>query len=352
MSSIQTLISGKLRLPSPPLIAINILETIRRDDFTFLDLAHVIESDPALSARILKTANSPYYSPPNKVGSIEKALALLGTCAVTNIALSFIIISEFQAESAGSFDATFFWRRALTAAVAAEMTAALVGVRQPDIFVVSMLQDIGVMVMHSCRPQDYQQVFDLREATGMPLCEAERSVFGFNHQELGAELLESWHLPELFHQPIRHHHQSHLALEQYRQICEILRCADCLGSFYSGAQNVDKIREVRRILDTVFGKREDDVDILIESVAGRTLEILSSFEIEPGTMRPFSRILQDANEALSTLYNSYELLIIELKQAKLKAEKLAQELHDSNNIHRELAFRDALTGIYLSLIHI
>lgn len=346
MSAIQTLVSHKIRLPSPPLIAIKILETVRSDAFTYRDLAYLIESDPALTARVLKAANTSYYTPACKVTSIEKALALLGTHAVTNIALSFVIVSEFQAGSAGTFDATVFWRRALTAAVAAEMTAVLVGMPHEDIFVIALLHDIGIMVMHSCLPQDYQQVFNLRKRDSIALWEAEQKVFGFNHQQLGAELLQSWQLPEQIYVPIGHHHQSASAPEAYQQVCDILYCADCLASFYSGAQDVEKIRQVKRVLDTVFGLKGTAVDGLVESVAHKTLEMLSSFEIEAGAMRPFSLILQDANEELSNLYDSYELLVIELKQAKEKAEKLAQELYDANNMHRELAFRDGLTGIY------
>lgn len=257
-----------------------------------------------------------------------------------------MIVSEFQAEADGTFDSTHFWRRALTAAVAAELTSALFGRHREDIFVIALLQDIGIMVMNSCCPQAYQRVFQDRKHRQSPLCEAEKRVFGFDHQELGAEVLRSWQLPEEIYTPIRDHHQYTAVSDDYQEQRAILCIADCLSSFYNGNQNVDKIRQTKRILDTVFGLGGNAVDTLIESVAAKTLEVLSSFEVAPGAMRPFSLILQEANEELSNLYDSYELLVIELKQAKEKAEKLAQELHDANDIHRELAFRDGLTGIY------
>jgi len=342
----QTFITGKIRLPSPPLIAIKILETVRRDNFSFKDLAHLIESDPALTARILKASNSSFYNPVSKITSIEKALAVLGSHAVTNIALSFVIVSEFQTEAEGTFDSTLFWRRALTAAVAAELTGKLTGGSSRDIFVVALLQDIGIMVLNSCCPQTYQLVFHERKNHRTPLCEAERKIFGFDHQELGAEVLRSWQLPEEIYAPIRNHHQCDTFSGHHREQSAILCIADLLSSFYNGNQSVDKIRQAKRILDTMFGLAGHDVDTLIESVAAKALEVLSSFEIAPGGMRPFSLILQDANQELSNLYDSYELLVIELKQAREKAEKLAQELRDANDIHRELAFRDGLTGIY------
>lgn len=346
MKPVTTLVTGKVRLPSPPLIAIKILETVRKDTFTFHDLAYLIESDPALTARILKAANSSFYNPTSRVTSIEKALALLGTQAVTNIALSFVIVSQFQPEASGTFDSTIFWRRALTAAVAAEMTSALVGKPNHDIFVIALLQDIGIMVMHSSSPQAYQQIFHRRRDSRMSLLEAEKQIFGYDHQEVGAELLKSWQLPEEIHAPIRHHHQCDADSDDYQDQSAILCIADHLASFYSGTQDVDRIRQARRIFDTHFGLKGNGVENLIEAVGAMSLDVLSSFEISAGDMRPFSLILQEANEKLSTLYDSYELLVIELKQAKEKAEKLAQELHEANDMHRELAFRDGLTGIY------
>jgi two-component system, cell cycle response regulator len=345
LKPVTKIVSGKVRLPSPPLIAIKILETVRKDTFSYRDLAYLIESDPALTARILKAANSSYYNPTSRISSIEKALALLGTHAVTNIALSFVIVSELKPAAGGIFDSTMFWRRALTAAVAAEMTAALVGMPNHDIFVIALLQDIGIMVMHSSSPHAYQQVFELKNAQ-MSLLEAEKRIFGFDHQEVGAELLKSWQLPEEIYSPIRNHHQCDAVSNDYQEQSAILSIADHLAAFYCGTQDVDRIRQAKRIFDTHFGLTGTKVENLIEAVGSRSLDVLSSFEISAGDMRPFSLILQEANEQLSNLYDSYELQVIELKQAREKAEKLAQELHEANDMHRELAFRDGLTGIY------
>lgn len=345
MSPLEEVLSGKIRLPSPPAIAIKILDTVRVDSFTFEDLASVIESDPALTARVLKAANSPYYNLSSKVASIEKSLAILGTHAVKTIALSFVICSEFQCEPYETFDATVFWQHALTSAVAAELTSALVGATCKDIFITALMQDIGILVMHGCRPRDYQQVFNFRKESNRPLPEIERMVFGFDHQEVGAALLKSWLLPEDIYGPILHHHQDRPESDTYRIQTSVLRIANDLSSFYTGSQNVDKIRRVRHSLSTEFGIQGSAVDTLIESVAHKTLEMFSTFEIAPGSMRPFSQILQEANEGLSTLYDSYELQVIELKQAKEKLEQQAKELHEANIKLRELAARDGLTGI-------
>jgi len=346
MTSAQELLSGKIRLPSPPAIAIKILETVRNDNFTFEDLAGVIISDPALAARVLKAANSPYYSQSGKITSIEKALALLGTHSVMNIALSFVICSEFQGERFDTFDATIFWRRAVTAAVAAELSATLVDRICADIFITALLQDVGIMVMHSYRPFDYQQVLVKRRESHRSLPEIEREIFGCDHQEVGAELLKSWLLPEDIYEPIRNHHREQLVSDKYHEQTSLLCIADNLSSFYNGSQDVNKIRLARKIFDSEFGIQGKAIDTLIESAASKSLEVLSSFDISPGSLRPFSQILQEANEGLSQLYDSSELQVIELKQAKQKLEQQAQELKSANEKLRELASRDGLTGVF------
>jgi diguanylate cyclase (GGDEF)-like protein len=179
-----------------------------------------------------------------------------------------------------------------------------------------------------------------------PLHKIEERYFGFNHHELGATLLCSWQLPESIFHPIIYQHRNDPIPEQYRKQKEILQLSDYLSSVYHGSQSVEKIRKVKHILESMFGIRGEDVNALIDAVASKSLDILASFDISPGSMRPFSQILQDVNEELSDLNTSYELLVIELREAKEKADMLASELQNANKKLQELAFRDALTGLY------
>jgi diguanylate cyclase (GGDEF)-like protein len=163
---------------------------------------------------------------------------------------------------------------------------------------------------------------------------------------VGANLLKSWHLPGEIYEPIRYHHREGKVPKEYRVITSVLQIADDLSSYFNGSHNAEKVRRVKRVLDTEFKIQGEAVDLLIESVATSTLEMLSAFEIAPGTLRPFSLILQEANDDLCDLYDSYELQIIELKQSKKKLEKLARELAAANRKLHEMASRDSLTGVY------
>ena len=115
---------------------------------------------------------------------------------------------------------------------------------------------------------------------------------------------------------------------------------------YHGTRGTEKLRNIKDILHEDFNLDHPDVASLVDAVAHKTIEILSLFEVDPGNMKPFSQILQEANEELSSLNLSYEMLVMELKQAKEKAEKLASDLKEANDKLRELVFRDSLTGLF------
>jgi diguanylate cyclase (GGDEF)-like protein len=346
MVRIEDLLNDKLRLPSPPAIAVRILEAVKRDDRSWEQLARIIQADPALTAKVLRIANSSYYLMSNKANSIEKALSILGVDALKNIALSFVICSGMTGHAAGSFDFDFFWRRAITAAVAADLTATLVKQKNDDTFVTALLQDIGILFLYFYRPNDYLQVLDEKNTTGLPVQEIEKKIFGFDHQEIGSEMLKKWGLPETICLPIRYHHWRESVPDQYRSQKEILFLSDKLSSVYHGTRSAEKIQEIKGIFKKKFGTKDEEVDSLIDAVADKTIEIISSFEIDPGDMKPFSQILQAANDELSSLSLSNVYLMIEYKQAKEKAERLAYELKEANEKLRELASRDGLTGLY------
>src|SRR5215470_17265881 len=121
MSPVEQLLKNEIRLPSPPAIAMRIVDLVKHEDYSFRQLAAIIESDPALVARILRLANSSFYGVAGTVGNIDKAIAVLGVNALKNIALSFILSEAFRGQRGERFDFDHFSRRAITAAVASQL---------------------------------------------------------------------------------------------------------------------------------------------------------------------------------------------------------------------------------------
>jgi len=346
MNTINELLKDDIKLPSPPAIAIRILEAVKKNDASFDELAQIILSDPSLAAKALKVANSSFYGLPQRVDSLKKALAILGLTAMKNIALSFVIATELRSQSEGDFDFDFFWKRSVTAAVAADLGAGSINKKNDDAFVTGLLQDIGIAVMYFCRKDDYLKVLDEKRTSASTAYVVEKNIFGFDHQELGSEILRQWGLPENIYMPIRYHHKNMDIPSEYALSTDIVHISDKISSIYHGENGSDKIQDLKTILGNGYKKSEEDINGLIDLTADKSIEILSLFEIDPANMKPYSQILQEANEELGKLNLSHEQLLIKFKEAKDRAETLACKLKTANKELRKLALRDGLTGLY------
>lgn len=346
-TKIQELIGDQINLPSPPAIAAQILNTIQDKESSLSDLEEIITADPALTGKLLRIANSAFYSLPFEICNVNRALSILGTNVIKNIALSFIIANELQDKTETVFNFDYFWRRSVTAAVAAELVAELLQEKNEDIFVTALLQDIGVLILYLSKGREYTAVMDqCIENGGTELIRLEQEKYHFDHQQIGCTLLKNWGIPNSIIEPISFHHEPVLAPEDYRRTCSILYVANLLSKIYSGTETANKVSELQTKMADFFNITADQTRALIDNVADKSLDILQIFDIDPGQLKPYSQMLQEANDELGKLNLSYEQLVLELKESKVKAEKFANELRKANSRLEELAFRDGLTDLY------
>ena len=345
MTALQEFINQTTRLPTPPAIALKILQAVRRDEINFEALADIVMADPVLTAQVLKIANSSIYSLPKQVTSLAQATGLLGTQALRNIALSFVIVDGFKDMPQGGFDLDLFWKRSISTAVSAKILAAETTLANDDIFITALLQDIGILVLFLADAAAFTEMLDQKRISGKRVCNAEKEQFGFDHTELGSHLLKSWNLPETIYEPIRHHHANG-ATPTEPGSPQLLNISDKISSLYHGTQANKKFTEVHCVLAKQFGMEHEQIDELIDTIGEKAREMMDLFAVDPGEMKPFSQLMQETNDELQRLNFSYEQVVLELKQAKQNAEQLALSLKKSNDKLRKLAFRDDLTGLY------
>lgn len=344
---IRQLINNQVNLPSPPAIAAQILNTIQNKESSLDDLEKIISADPALTGKLLRIANSAFYSLPYEVSNVSRALSILGTNVIKNIALSFVIANDMRGEKDSSFNFDYFWRRSVTGAVAAELVMGLLHEKNEDIFVTALLQDIGVLIMYLSKGQDYIATLEQCLLTGgTDLISAERKKYLFDHQHLGCTFLENWGIPQSIVSPIRFHHEPELSPVKYQRTCSVLNVANHLSAIYSGTETAENLRELQTKMADYFNINADQTRSLLDDVAEKSLDILKIFEIDPGQLRPYSQMLQEANDELGKLNLTYEQLVLELKESKKKSEAFASKLRKANARLEELAFRDGLTNLY------
>ena len=112
--TIMDRILASSNLPSVPFVALKVLELTQQEDTSIDDIAAVIQKDPALTAKLLRTANSPLFGLVKKVASIRQATVILGLRTVKVMALSFSLVDALRKAQDGAFDYPRYWRRSLT----------------------------------------------------------------------------------------------------------------------------------------------------------------------------------------------------------------------------------------------
>ncbi|MCA1797298.1 MAG: GGDEF domain-containing protein, partial [Geobacteraceae bacterium] len=337
--------NDKLTLPTPPSVATLILEELGREDIDFDRLSHIITADSALTARILKVANSPLFSPAGNIDCIHVALTRLGTIQVTSIALSFILVHTFNKRRVDSaFDFNFFWRHALTSAVAANLLHKELYNHNGNTFITGLLHDVGILIAGSQVPE-YCDLFDNSAAPLEELREKEQQTFGFSHCQLGAEVLKEWQIPESITQPILYHHNPEEAPPEYRDAAFVIQVADLIANMFHGRPSTDKFG----VLEKLLKKKKIDqatIDRLVQEIFTNSLKTLAFFEIPPDKIKSPGQLLQEANAILGKLNLNTDVELREMKRERDTLVENSKQLYRANSELSRLAFEDNLTGLH------
>ena len=181
------------KLPTLPAVAVKLLQLTSDPDVEVGDIAELVQYDQALSAKILKTINSSYYSLQQPCPSIKRALAYLGLSTVKSLVLGFSLVDMTRHNN--GFDLMDYWRRCVYSAAAARRIAMVTGTCDPnEAFIAALMQDIGMLAMHSVLGDEYNQLLEETHGNHMMVPHCEHSSLGFDHAEVGAELGERWNL--------------------------------------------------------------------------------------------------------------------------------------------------------------
>lgn len=189
------------RVPAQPLTALSLVRLLASPEPSLAELARVVEMDPALSARVMRAANTPYYGPTKSVRSAARAVVLLGFDTVK--ALAAAAATGLLGEEA-NFGPPDFWSHSMTVAAAASVAADVLGVTQSEAFSAGLQHDIGAALLYRADPDRYSDEIIVRSSADR--LRAEREAFGVDHPEAGAMALEAWQLPQIFVRAVRTHH--------------------------------------------------------------------------------------------------------------------------------------------------
>ena len=208
------------QLPSLPQVVTKVLALMERDDTTADDLAQVISKDSALSLKLLKLINSPFYGFPNKIISISRAAVLLGLVSVRNMVLGLAVYSALHKEDYNDqiLPKSQFMAHSLACATCCRLIAKKTKYRDPEeAFVAGLLHDIGRMILVRFYPEQFQTILAECVKSGSSITAAETSLFGFSHAHAGAWLLRKWNIPDVQEAVYYHHNPFDVPVSQPRE---------------------------------------------------------------------------------------------------------------------------------------
>jgi HD-like signal output (HDOD) protein len=207
LQSLEIKIARSENLPVLPQIVSQVLKLADDPEASPKEMEKLIERDPAITAKILRVANSSFYGL-NQVGSVNRAISMLGMNAIRSLVVGVAYQQIMAGRSiASQFNKLEFWRHSLGVATAARILAKLkMPMKAEELYVSGMMHDVGLLAMDRFHPLELDKAINFAFEEKMKLHEAEQLCFGFDHTQLGGMLAEKWGLTPGILGAVRFHH--------------------------------------------------------------------------------------------------------------------------------------------------
>jgi diguanylate cyclase (GGDEF)-like protein len=315
-------------LPSPKGAALQVLLLCQRDDVSSQEVVYAIQADPALSARLIKLANSPAAHQIRPVISVMDAVSVLGMNTVKQVVLGLSLVDSSRNVVCSKFDYQTFWSHSLLAGIVAQNLVSLknIGTVPPEeIFVLGLLSKIGSLALATAYPKDYAGILEqIEKNTGANLSDLESAKFGFDHNLLSKEMLADWRMPEVFQTAALHYEEPAKAnfAEGGRDwnMLQLLHIADYLASLCLAREPL-RSKMVSRLIfkATRLGVETEVLTDLTNKAVQEWHEWSKLFNIRVVDLPSFEKLLEiaplapessDAGELPSGINTAFKLRIL------------------------------------------
>jgi len=211
-----------------PVSVTRLASLVASDDYAAGDVVEVIAFDQALTALILRAANSASSGTSKPVATVHEAVVRLGGGPVLTLATNGAVRSRLKQHTDPNGARFDMWRHSVTAALASELVKNATSLYVPaSVMTAALLHDVGRLVLaKALTPHMLHLIAQLAEAENLAPLEAERAVLMTDHAELGAIAAEAWQLPDTIVEAIRHHHAP---LQSSSPLATIVALADELA---------------------------------------------------------------------------------------------------------------------------
>jgi len=256
------------RMPSLSTTVTKVLEVCNTPNTSANDLNRVIALDPVLTGQVLKMINSAYYSLPNQISSLARAIIMLGLNTVKNLALSTAVIGTLgKQDSFKSLPMDSFWAHSICVGVTAKLLAGIKNVpvsEREEYFVAGMLHDLGKIPLNNCFAETYVQALQLAELEQSSLLRSESLIVGIDHGAAGLMIGKKWQLNDTIVEALCFHHSPAKSSENNRQIVSAVALANLYANLFEFGSAGDLFPEgqhIQEALDLMDMKWDDMKDL-------------------------------------------------------------------------------------------
>ncbi|MBD9537038.1 MAG: HDOD domain-containing protein [Stenotrophomonas sp.] len=322
-------------LPSPPAIAVRLIELAQDPETDIATAADVIALDMGLSARMMRIANSPLYASRRRIENLGQALTMLGLNATLQLALGFSLSRALEDDARNAQLHEAVWRRGILSALGARYLGLAIGVRRlEELMLAGLLQDIGILALLQVRADSYPAI--LADATSNDsLLDHERALFDCTHADIGSRLVEMWGLPHYLTHAIAHSEPPAEPADPFE------RCVALSGALAEMwlADDVDAARaHALNLVHTQLGLDSAQFEQVLQQMSQMLPEISALFDIPVPSPARITYLLDHASE-LMALRNLREL------QDASASHRRADDFEAQARRLSEQAHLDALTGV-------
>jgi HD-like signal output (HDOD) protein len=286
-----------------PAAAMKVLELTASPQVDVRALKNCIETDPALTAKLLRVVNSSLFGLSRQVSDLNQALALLGVKPLKLLVLGFslpkALFDGLEAETLAAY-----WRRTLTKAAAArELSEAAFGASSDEAFITGLLQDLGQLALVQDLGRPYLAFLEGVQKEHEDLAARELATLGFDHAMYSARLLDQWGLPKSLVASIAERQDlAHLATlaEDYRRLPQGLHLAELAARVLADGRT-DALDELQQAAERYAGLSPEDVERVLRALEAKVILLAEALDLELSEPVDCDRLLSEAKARRSQI---------------------------------------------------
>lgn len=320
--------------PTPPAVAMKILQLAQDPDIALGKVADAVSTDPAIAAKVMRIANSAMYARRRQTTNLRQALVTLGMNATLTLALSFTLVRTLRSSATGGFDFPAYWRRTVLSSTWGKLLAT--ELERPDAeeaFLASLLQDLGMLVIDKVWPEVYDGISPFK-IEHLRICQHEQNCIGSDHYNIGAALLGIWNMPEKLIQAVRNSHDSTAAGVDGNEkaFVRIVALSSELSDVWLGSHDPVALRRIGQQVQQKLGIAPSRLGEMFDTIREHLPVAEELFQMELYDQAQLQDITETARETLvvRNLHQIHESQDLQRRSSRLEEENNA--LKTENNL--------------------